>query len=50
MSKGGASLTKKGESRKAEVKSFAKPKSTVIIKGRKDSEAGAVDKGGERTP
>ncbi len=49
-SKGGASLKKKGESRKAEVKSFTKPKSTIMIKGQKDLEAGEVDKGGERTP
>ncbi len=44
------SLKKKGESRKAEVKNFTKTKSTIMIETQKDSEAGEVDKGGERTP
>ncbi len=33
-----------------EGKSFTKPKSTIMIEGQKDSEAGEVDKGGENTP
>ena len=46
MSKGGVSLKKKGESRKAEVKSFTKPKSTMMIARKtENSEAGEVDKG-----
>ncbi len=49
-SKGGISFKKKGESKKAEVKSFIRPKSTIMIEGQTDSEAGEVDKGGERTP
>ncbi len=47
---GGVSFKKKGESRKAEVKSFTKPKSTIMIEGQKDSQAREVDKEGERTP
>ncbi len=42
-SKGGVSFKKKGESRKAEVESFTKPKFTTMIEGKKDSEAGEVD-------
>ncbi len=49
MSNGSVSFKKKGESRKAEVKSFTLPKSTIMIEGQKDSQAGEVDKGGERT-
>ncbi len=33
-----------------EGKIFTKPKSTIMIEGQKNSEAGEVDKGGERTP
>ena len=40
---------KKGESRKRR-QSFTKPKSTIMIEGQKDSIAGEVDNGGERTP
>ncbi len=40
--------------RKAKVrkrgKHFTKPKSTITIEGQRDSEAGEVDKGGEKTP
>ncbi len=35
----------KGKSKKAEVKIFTQPKSTIMIKGHKDSGAGKVDKG-----
>ncbi len=35
---------KETESRKAEVKSFTKPKSTIMIEGQKDPEAGEVTK------
>ncbi len=42
-SKGSISFKKKGENKKAEV-NFTKPKSTIMIKRQKDSEAGVVDK------
>ena len=41
------SSIKKDVSRKAEVESFTKPKSTIMIEGQKDSGAGEVDNGGE---
>ncbi len=44
--KGRVSFKKKGEGRKAEVKSITKPKSTIIIEGQKDSETGEVNIGG----
>ncbi len=49
MSKGGIGFKKKGESRK-EDRIFAKPNSTIMIEGQKNSEAWEVDKGGERAP
>ncbi len=48
-SKGSVSFKKKGESRKAEVKSFTKTKFTIMIEGQKDSDAGAVHRR-RRTP
>ncbi len=45
----GVSFKEKDESR-IEGKSFTKPKSISMIEGQKDSEAGEVEKGGERTP
>ena len=38
----------KAENRKAEVNSFKKFKSTIMIEGQKDSEAGEVDNAGDR--
>ncbi len=47
-SKGGEVSKRKVKVEK-EGKSFAKPKSTIIIEGQKDSEVGEVDKGREKT-
>ncbi len=49
LSKGSISFKKEGEYTKNR-QHFTKPKSTIMIEGQRDSEAGEVDKGGEWTP